>query len=285
MEGSHDDIAAPFAAILEEVQLMHNAASETQFANAPCKTTEAPDVIPFLESITENTQNKKVKNFRLVDQPKQLVDAFKDMVKNYPSRDASQCQSVLCAVDEIWGPEIGKKLLFMKLKHGYNGSEYANSNSVRFTSQELDHVLISLNDLPPHMQKIGRNGNQRLTPAPPAAVHPKSPMASADAAITLYNRWRSDSAYLKGYALFHEYAHNLGDLNRNVDNTSEWRELAACHVSEYGNTNQVEDFAESVMAYRYNGPRLKQSCPQKFDLIRDRVFNGVEYLDERSCLR
>lgn len=284
LEGSHDDIAAPFQDLLNEVQLMHNAANEKQFANSPCKTTEAPDVNVFLGTLQEDLDSKRVEGFRLVDQPEILINAFKDLAKNYrPVGQQSQCSTVLCAVDSIWGPEVGRKLLYMKIKHGYNGSEYANSRSDRFTSRELDKVLITLGDLPPHMQRIGRNGNQRLVPAPPGVVHPGNPLAVGDAAITLYQGWRSNSDYIQQYTLFHEYAHNLGDLNRDIDRTAEWRELATCQVSNYGNTNQVEDFAESVMAYRYNGQGLKENCPDKFDLIKNRVFNGIEYTDYRSC--
>ena len=50
-------------------------------------------------------------------------------------------------------------------------------------------------------------------------------------------------------------------------------------VSNYGKTSPIEDFAESVTAYRYNPERLKD-CPSKYYYMKDFVFQGKEYTDK-----
>ena len=54
-------------------------------------------------------------------------------------------------------------------------------------------------------------------------------------------------------------------------------------VSTYGTRNPSEDFAESIVAYRYNPKPMKDSCPDKYNYIKDIIFDGIEYLDESGC--
>lgn len=243
-----------------------------------------PDVNAYLQTITSDRDDARVKNFRFQDEPKALVDAFKDMTKRYNNHPQSECTTVLCAVDEIWGPEIGRKLLYMKVRHGYNGSEHAFSDAIQFTAPQLDKVLLALGDLPAQYERVGRNGNQRLTVSPVGDRHSSQPAAAADAEIRLYDVWKNHANYTQQYTLFHEFAHNIGTLNDRFDQSSEWRGLArACSVSEYGNTNQREDFAESIMAYRYDPRGLKRRCPEKYEVLKTRIFSGREFIDRSSC--
>jgi len=48
-------------------------------------------------------------------------------------------------------------------------------------------------------------------------------------------------------------------------------------VSSYGNTQPVEDFAESVRQYWQAGARMKQSNPARYEFIRQNVMGGKEY--------
>ncbi len=48
-------------------------------------------------------------------------------------------------------------------------------------------------------------------------------------------------------------------------------------VSSYGNTNAMEDFAESVRAYYMSGPAMKRSHPDRYEFIKNNVMGGVEY--------
>lgn len=221
-------------------------------------------------------------NVFLLLTPEVLLEAFRDLVP-LSENWTSSCTTVVCAVDEIWGPQIGRKMLYVRARHGYNTSEYAFRNVQRLSSSELDDIIITLSDLPPEMENIGRRGNQRMTMALPGVTHPENPNASADSAITFYDKWRSGSQYDRRYGLFHEFGHNASELRGNLDDSSAWRELTSCEVSTYWNTNHVEDFTESFVMYRFNGRGLQEKCPAKYTFLRERAFHGREYLDDSQC--
>lgn len=48
-------------------------------------------------------------------------------------------------------------------------------------------------------------------------------------------------------------------------------------VSSYGNSNAMEDFAESVRAYYMNGPSMKRTHPDRYEFVKQYVMAGVEY--------
>ena len=288
VDGSHEDTFDEIENLQQAIteKLLFNGAPEEQFENASCRASAIPDVNAYLQEIDSDRSDKRVKNFRFENEPKVLVDAFKDMVPRYNGHPQSSCTTVLCAVDEIWGAELGRKLLYMKIHHGYNGSEHAYTRAIQFTVPQIDKVLLALGDLPPEYEKIGRDGNQRLTVSPVGDVSSGNSAAAADATIKLYDVWKNHTNYTQQYTLFHEFAHNIGSLNRRIDQSSEWRRLSReCEVSEYGNTNQREDFAETVMAYRYNSRHLKRKCPEKYEILKTRIFSGREYIDPASCER
>jgi len=54
-------------------------------------------------------------------------------------------------------------------------------------------------------------------------------------------------------------------------------------VSVYGMTLHDEDFAESVVAYRYNPELLMARSPEKYKYLRTHVFSGIEYTSEDLC--
>jgi hypothetical protein len=47
--------------------------------------------------------------------------------------------------------------------------------------------------------------------------------------------------------------------------------------TNYGGTNPLEDMSESVMMYVYEPQKLKGSSLQRYNFIRDQIFEGVEY--------
>jgi hypothetical protein len=54
-------------------------------------------------------------------------------------------------------------------------------------------------------------------------------------------------------------------------------------VSLYGGKNPAEDFAETVVAYRFNGSRLKLENPTKYDYMKANVFDSIEYDNIKNC--
>ena len=53
----------------------------------------------------------------------------------------------------------------------------------------------------------------------------------------------------------------------------------ATFVSAYAGTAPLEDFAESCANYRYSPNDLKIASPEKYQLLKDKVFKGVEFTE------
>jgi len=116
--------------------------TESDFYGAPCKS-EAPSVYEILNHLETFNDDDRIKarkgGLNLVDQPRSLVNAFGSLVKrpgdmlsrtmNLPTSHpaSANCTDVVCAVSAVWGRELGLKLLYLKLKHGFNGSATTNS--------------------------------------------------------------------------------------------------------------------------------------------------------------
>lgn len=263
------------------------------------------------KSATKNTR-KTVHGLELDKEPRNLVTILEELTTRTgvygrgsvtdPQVNIQEtyqinpgCKKVRCALDKIFGPSLARKILFLKLKYGFNASHLAFSNTRQIKEEEIDEVLHAFGDLHPSMENLGARGNQRLVPAP--RPDPDRPNAAADAGIILYPAWSAAPAGNKQYMIFHEIAHNLSNINSNADTSPDWLNMSdwvktgdvwqmgedACKVSEYGTRTPYEDFAETVTAYRYNPQYLKGKCPQKYDFIQTKIFRGIEYLSQESC--
>jgi Glucose-regulated metallo-peptidase M90 len=61
----------------------------------------------------------------------------------------------------------------------------------------------------------------------------------------------------------------------------EWkRSPEAKFISGYAQTNPVEDFAESCMNYILNPENLKKETPEKYQFLKENVFNQKEFKDQ-----
>jgi hypothetical protein len=100
----------------------------------------------------------------------------------------------------------------------------------------------------------------------------------------------------------HELAHVLDRRTKdhwNWSSTEQWKQLGGWNsqseetlkntldpkkfVSTYAMTNEVEDFAESVVAYRFNSTDFQKNHPEKYTFIRDAVFQGLEFTSANMC--
>lgn len=261
--------------------------------------------------ITSSTRDKRVHGFRMKDENRKMIDAFEDLTTRqgiYGGRAVDpqiniqeayglnpDCERARCALDRMYGPSLARKILFLKFRYGFNASHLAYSNTRPITEAEIDDVLIAFGDLHPSMQNLGRGGNQRLLPSP--NPDPDVPRAAANSGIALFPGWVAATAPNRQYMIFHEIAHNLSVQADNLDTSDTWLQMSgwvklgdewqmgsdACKVSEYGTHTPMEDFAETITAYRYNPQYLQSKCPAKYALIRDNVFRGIEYTSPEAC--
>ncbi|WP_408098425.1 hypothetical protein ACJVC5_05810 [Peredibacter sp. HCB2-198] len=214
-------------------------------------------------------------------------------IKNF----SSTCKKVDCALKEIFGPEIGVQLHFMQRRFGLNGSHIVKENTSAWKKDELDTVLLAISDFPEGV--IPFEKSRTLIHAPRGL---DSGNTLANATIMIFDLWNTQSPENRRATIVHELAHAMGGVTE-VDESTEWmrqggwttpgkvkdgvlyRETSKPEtaVSEYGMTNEREDFAESVVAYRYNPTHLKEKSPEKYYFIKDTVFDGVEYTSEKAC--
>lgn len=218
------------------------------------------------------------------------------------------CTKALCAAQKIFGGEVGPQMIFLMDKFDVNTSRFAYGSSDNFTKSEIADVIRTF-ELS-HSDQIPLSFNQQLTKFKRGHTRPEYGADGVDvmanAAIELFDGWSSQSSLLRQYTLFHEIAHNHSDNQFNdYDRSnawmaiSNWRETKEDEfeiartktmrghpfVSEYGETNPFEDFAESVSAYRFNPGILKKKSPEKYNLIKLFVFDGLEYTSPEACQR
>ena len=297
-------------------------ASNQQVANARCRSPAPPTSADMSEMVRANSNGRKVTKtvhgVRFENEPKELVDAFEKLTTRNSVYGGSHnvkeaqvnvqslhqvnpaCKKVSCAMEKIWGAELGQKILYIKLKHGYNASELAFDNATRFSVAEMNDVLMALEDLPPTLQPLGFRGDQRLVPYTVGqSVYAPGERVLANSGVIFFDRWREREPLTRQYTTFHELAHNISSRHENADNSNEWRQLSgwkslgdtweknpnACMISKYGMETPAEDFAEVLSAYRYNPNTLETSCPEKYRYMKDKVFGGMEYKTNSQCAR
>lgn len=286
----------------------------SEVKKAPCKTKKVPsdqEMRAYINSKLLGSFSWEVNGVQLEEESPILVQAFTDFTtskdlygtrllkssqKNFQHEFGinPECKKTLCALEKIWGKEMAVKMLYVYLKHGYNVSEYAFDESSRFRKDELDDVIKALDDLPPHLIPVAMK-NQRLTKYSNSDLNDKT---LANAVIMLFDRWSMKYSTERQYTVFHELAHNISMKLKDMDENPEWLALSGwvkrgddweaesekkCFISNYAKANAWEDFAETLSAYRYNGNALKTQCPEKYNFIKSKVMNGLEYLSETTC--
>ncbi len=314
------DLANPVAEHnLEEFskKLQHWSASSSQVMNSPCKHKNF-DVESMNQTLSSMTgkKDKKLLGVQFKNENPELLKVFKNLTvksrltwwqklftKSPPEVDLQgvhsinpECVKVLCAVDKIWGQFVGRKMLYMNMKFGFNSSELTNPNAAVFSESEIDDVLLGLQDLPQSIMPMVNN--RKLIKYLPDAANPDSgPLVWADSRIVLFAPWFKATQGSRFQTLAHELGHILHyaipsekktEFNAlsswvKIGDTWEFDVLGACMPSNYAMTNPNEDFAESASAYRYNARALYAQCPAKYNFLKNSVFAGVEYREESQC--
>ncbi|MGZ3789300.1 MAG: hypothetical protein ACXVLQ_12300, partial [Bacteriovorax sp.] len=287
---------------------------------APCKSQQEKSLdflmmTNFIKAKSDAVKERKDVNINgvdLSDESPVIIGAFKDLTTSVnmmgnedPIKQKNiqaefkinpECKKVMCAVEKIWGYDMGPKMLYLLTRYSFNGSEFAYPDTDRFMSDELDDVILGLDDMPLFYRPLGTD-NQRLDHLSRGYSIFGDPDIEANALIVVSDSWSRRTRLGRTYTLFHELSHNLSSHLGNLDTAPEWMNLSgwvqkedewsndrnACFTSEYGSTNAWEDFAESVAAYRYNGKTFQEKCPEKYQFIKENVFKNLEYLDSYKC--
>jgi len=188
--------------------------------------------------------------------------------------------------------KVELRLLFMKMKFGYDGSSAREpDNSRPWTTEELDDVLMGLSDYPDAVVPFEKNS--------PLLHYPqgRSLLEGSIATAHMYfsDKWNNESSARRAAAVFHEIAHRFSSKKGDIQGSKAWQDLSGGWagkkpgnplqmISIYGTTDSGEDFAESVTAYRY-APEVFQlrGLQEKYEYIKEYVFQGLEFKSADQC--
>lgn len=297
---------------LAEVELPWWAVSPEEVLAAPCKTQAAPSlgqIMQDLQTISGGKSSQIINGISFRNESPALLKFFADLnrldisLNGQPElKFQSRCTQVLCAVQEIYGATEGLQLLFLLKTYGFNGSHLRTKHASAWTAAELDEVLQALGDYPLHLYPVAYN--KRLVHFTRGKRYTIGDRTIANASIEIFDLWNELSFAERQQTLLHELGHTLA-YNKRLDSSPQWLSLGGWKevrrkyngieyrdyvledpskaVSEYGMENPSEDFAESVVAYRFAVRRLKQNHPLKYDFLKTQAFASREYLSEEQC--
>ncbi|MNK07852.1 hypothetical protein D3C87_257720 [compost metagenome] len=319
--GAHEDCSSLKIPRLEQsFQVLEDyeyfSVSDHDIANAKCvkPVPTNSEMEAWLNKYAgEKKENRKEPGIEFKDESPELLKLFDKLTTSEAKVKAkvdSQCTKVLCAVKEIFGDEEGPQMLYLLGKYGLNGSALSYEERSFWMTHELRPALQALEDMPEGLLPLGDNKQfsrfkrgQSLKiyeemESHGGCVRANSNMTFFDCAFANKPREQTRTTY---HELSHHVAEQLGlDESKKWLEISGWEEMPmaaggasfnsnweasneACLISKYGSTNPHEDFAESMVAYRYNPERLKGQCPEKYKFLKDRVYKGIEYTSVKAC--
>ncbi|MFY7993948.1 MAG: hypothetical protein ACOVP4_11690 [Bacteriovoracaceae bacterium] len=286
------------------------AASKEKIAKAPCRKNypTLAEQEKYLQkiSVTPPSRQKKINGVELDDSPAMIalfkdLTTFEDFSEPTPPelkelglkyKIGSDCKKVECALGKMFGSKQAKEMLYMKQRFGLNTSPLIRADMQQFSEKEMQNVQKALMDFPSHFLPLDEN--RQCT-----RLHKERSLGLgtlANATITFANEWTKYDPEIMQSTVFHELSHNVGSV-KDLDNSKEWLEASGWEkrgddwvalkdnfVSNYAASNPQEDFAESMVAFRYDPVKLRSTAPEKYKLIKEKVFGGLEYLKPEMCL-
>lgn len=232
---------------------------------------------------------------KFVDQPEGMIELYRDLTNYNNYRMNAYCSDIECEIISLFGETYAHKLTYLLRNYSYNASYLASSKGSMFTERELDGILYAFELFPSFMfdsreKKLIKDS----TPQGPFYANVAGYAEDGTGNITLYNKWIQSTSETQVYTIVHEYAHVLGnklgiDQSKLWVDFSKWNDIDTDEenkhptlVSEYAKSNYIEDFAESVSAYRLNPKVLKEKAPKKYDFIQNALFLGMDF-QSKSC--
>lgn len=290
------------------------AATPREIQKANCLRKEPFTIDEMNDWMSKNQSpykiSKSINGINFKDESPESLDAFYYLTTTLEFGGApdpkkkrtfkSSCTKVDCALKEIFGPEVGVQLKFMQQKYGMNGSHLVEDATSPWMKPELDTILLALSDFPDGLFPV-----EKSRPIVHVARGLNNDNTLANAVINIYDLWNQQSPEIARSTITHELGHVIA-RHSGIDTSPEWMSKGGwavrtkvkgnekivvqnnsskpeTMVSEYGMTNEWEDFAESVVAYRYNPELLKHQSPEKYRMVSETVFDGIEYTSKESC--
>lgn len=226
---------------------------------------------------------------------------------------ARSCATVLCAVSAIYGSEeAGMRVLALAKYSGYtiSAGQVANvpvKDQQLWTLEEIRILDKAVRKLPPTMLRLKTMDAFIRFPDGYRETDDDAGVAafanSGRRVIAMYDNWRF--MFDGSGTLVHEMAHHYdysnwngrkwfsdssgfsalsgwkkGPLAKQPDSThseSFSHDPEAFFVSDYAGSEPMEDFAEAAAYYVFDSKKLEQVDPEKYALMKEKVFKGIEY--------
>lgn len=224
-------------------------------------------------------------------------------------RLSSKCETTDCVLTDsaVFPNKDGRRLLYFYFRYGLKASHYTLPYGQPWKESELDEIERALHDFPDvlfpiHPARPLVRFKEGYTLKLPHQETDSASVLFADESLFFFDPWIAAAAEEKHTTVVHELAHvldrrtqdhwnwsfsdvwkGLGDWNRQPDGTLKNPLDSKKFVSTYAMTNEAEDFAESVVAYRFKSATLKSNQPEKYAFIRDAVFQGLEFTSPDLC--
>ncbi len=317
VEGRPDENIDEWAASLQVASNSLNwwSATPAQVAVAPCRQAIPSDAEMRQWLVANDSgakgvknvhgiplQDESVENIRALEHLTTLRDWRKNPLTNQQPQYDSNCTTALCAAQELLG-DSGVMALYMQRRYGFTASHLAYNETSPWTRSQLGQALVGVLEFP--------SGVFPMEEARPFVRYRAGQLPQgygsttvADSIVRFFDRWLTLPDGEKQANTAHELGHAIA-AETGADRSPAWLALSGWEVetyegpsglvenyratikeavvSGYGSTSPVEDFAESVSAYRYNPQHLRSRSQAKYDFIKHTVFNGVEYTSPATC--
>lgn len=249
-----------------------------------------------------------VAGYRLAGQPTEGLNAFRTLMARNPQARRGpaadpRCRDLVCAASAAFGADLGSLMMMLAVDYQLVPVLPPRASGLRWTAADLRTVLAAADDLPPSLFPLREEEYRSLvmvdakTLPPVAGAAAMALSGEMAGAVTLSTLWRRARPSERRASIVHEFAH---DFTRARGMFLDWRGLWAEAqaddakeaqarglepepVSAYAMTNLDEDFAESVTAYRYRPETLRARQPHRYALLRQWVFDELEYGEAARC--
>lgn len=207
-----------------------------------------------------------------------------------------KCSDALCVFKTVFGKKKGVKIAYIRAKYGINTSYLGFEKTSPWSDNNLNTIISSIMMLPKRILPI--KDNLQLVHFKYKEIYNddfENPVANAK--IYIFDSWDELSKEEQIETIYHEIAHNISIKLNHFDSTEEWFKAGTWHFDEegfpyqeilnsisiYGQTDPGEDFAETMVAYRFIPKKLFEINPVKFNLIKNGIFDGLEYRESNLC--
>ena len=274
------DAGALPATVLEAVTTIHDASADP------------------VDGVRDGTEQMRFAGVNFGEQPNLVVTAMHRLIPSGAPRETvarSGCTTPVCAADAVFGAGIGARLIRLYVVYGFNGSHLGRPGVKPWSVGELDSILGALADAPldtPREERLLLRDDRldrfrgTLAIAAPAGTDLVAINGAGDIGLRFGATWAAMTPAQQRAAALHELAHELARTRGRAEGWSAmWSEAALAdaflarraglqtsRVSRYAMTSLAEDFAESVVAYRYAPQLLKQRAPNRLRILREIVF-------------